>query len=427
MREKFIEELFSLEEGQRARIAGWVYRRRELGGVVFVILRDSTGVVQVVFKKDLLGEEQMRLARRLTIESSLVVEGVIHRDERAPGGMELHATNLQVFNLAEDFPLKKDTSKEVLFDYRHLHLRSRKVQALLKIRRTFIRSLLDWYDDHGFTRVEAPTFVQAAVEGGATLFKLDYFGRDAYLTQSSQFYLEALIFAFDNVYTIQPSFRAEKSRTRRHLTEFWHFEAEMAWATLEDMMDVVEDSLKYACERTYEECEGELNLLGRKFEPPSGEFPRISYDEAIEIARRKGVSINWGEDLSTEAERAISLEFSEPVFVTRYPKATRAFYHKVDPEDDRKVLCADLLAPEGIGEIVGGGQRIDDLDELVKRIREENLNPEDYYWYLDLRRYGSVPHSGFGLGVDRTVWWISGAETVRDVIPFPRTPTRLKP
>ncbi|RLG46747.1 MAG: asparagine--tRNA ligase, partial [Thermoproteota archaeon] len=240
-------------------------------------------------------------------------------------------------------------------------------------------------------------------------------------------YLEALIYAFENVYTIQPSFRAEKSRTRRHLTEFWHVEAEMAWCDLGGVMDVVEGLVHHMAEKVAEECQEELEILGRRFEPPPRPFPRISYDEAVEIARRKGVDIEWGDDFGTEAERAVSTEFDAPVFVHRYPKRAKAFYHMPDPERPEVVLCVDLLAPEGIGEIVGGGQRIHEEDLLLRRIREEGLNPKDYSWYVDLRRYGSVPHGGFGLGLERTVRWFAGLPHVRDAIPFPRTVTRLFP
>lgn len=423
----YIRELSGLEEGTKVKISGWVHRKSELGGIVFIRVRDSSGSVQVVVKEGEVSERELELARNIGIEASLIVEGSLRRDPRAPSGVEVIASSIRSVGDSKDFPIKPGVSEEFLLDNRHLYIRSTKMRSALLVRREVMRATEEWFTMNGFVRIEAPTFVGAAVEGGATLFQVPYFGRKAYLTQSSQFYLEAAIFAFENVYTIQPSFRAEKSRTRRHLTEFWHAEAEMAWADLSGMMDVVESLIKYIVEKTVERASEALEVLGRKLEPIDGSFPRITYDEALEIARKKGVEIEWGEDFGTEAERAISLEFDLPVFVTHYPKKAKAFYHKPDPRRPEVVLCADLLAPEGIGEIVGGGQRIDSEEELLARIREEGLDPADYGWYIDLRRYGSVPHSGFGLGIERTVRWIAGLPHIRDAIPFPRTPTRLYP
>ncbi len=426
-RTHFVKELWSLDEGEEVSLQGWVYRRSELGGLLFLRLRDSTGAVQVVFKEGNLPKERVDEARKAGIESSIWVKGVVRRDPRAPGGVEVVARDFRLIGPSENYPIRPGAGEEFLLDNRHLHIRSTYMRNVLKVREVVISAVDRWFRENGFVRVEAPTFVGAAVEGGATLFEVPYFGRKAYLTQSSQFYLEALIFAFENVYTIQPSFRAEKSRTRRHLTEFWHAEAEMAWADLDGMMDVVESLITYVTHEVVDKASENLKALNRKFNPVEERFPRISYDEAVDIAQSKGVDISWGDDLGTEAERTISLEFDVPVFVHRYPKEAKAFYHKPDPNRGEVVLCADLLAPEGIGEIVGGGQRIEDLDELLGRIREEGLNPDDYQWYLDLRRYGSVPHSGFGLGVERLVRWITGIGHVRDAIAFPRTPTRLYP
>lgn len=423
----YIRELMDLEEGTKVKIAGWVHRRSELGGIVFIRIRDSTGSVQVVVREGEVSDKDLELARNAGIEASVVVEGTLRKDPRAPSGIEVMASSIKLVGESKDFPIKPGVSDEFLLDNRHLHIRTTKMRNALIVRREVMRAAEEWFTSNNFIRVEAPTFVGAAVEGGATLFEVPYFNRKAYLTQSSQFYLEAAIFAFENVYTIQPSFRAEKSRTRRHLTEFWHAEAEMAWADLRGMMDVVESLVKYIVEKTVERASEALRALGRNLEPIEESFPRITYDEAIEIARRKGVEIEWGEDFGTEVERAISLEFDVPVFVTHYPKEAKAFYHKPDPSRPEVVLCADLLAPEGIGEIVGGGQRIDSEEELLMRIKEEGLNPDDYSWYIDLRRYGSVPHSGFGLGIERTVRWIAGLSHIRDAIPFPRTPTRLYP
>ncbi len=414
-------------EGQEVGLAGWVYRYRDLGSVIFIVLRDATGIIQAVVRSEEVDPDSWEAAKKADVEASVKLAGVVRLDPRAPGGVEIGVTRVRLVGESPDFPIKKDTGVEFRLDKRHLDIRSRRMWAALKIRAEFIAGLREWFDSNGFVSVEAPTFVSAAVEGGATLFELDYFGRKAYLTQSSQFYLEAAIFTFEKVYTIQPSFRAEKSRTRRHLTEFWHAEAEMAWHDLDAMMDVAEALVDHAVQRVYENRKEELEILGRKFEPPQRPYPRISYDEAIDIAQSKGVQIEWGDDMSTEAERVVSLEFDRPVFVHRYPKQAKAFYHAPDPARPEVVLCADLLAPEGIGEIIGGGQRIHSYDELVARIEEEGLRVEDYDWYLDLRRYGSVPHAGFGLGVERTVRWIAGLPHIRDAVAFPRTPTRLTP
>ncbi len=426
-RTHFIQELQGLKEGDTVKIAGWIYRKSELGGVVFLRLRDSTGVVQVVAKEGSMSKEEVESARQADIESSLLVEGRIRKDPRSPTGIEILASRIKVVGESHDFPIKPDSGEEFLLDNRHLHIRTTKMRNTLLIRKEVLRAAEEWFIKNGFVRFEGPTFVGTAVEGGATLFEVPYFNKKAYLTQSSQFYLEAAIFAFENVYTIQPSFRAEKSRTRRHLTEFWHAEAEMAWADLNGMMDVAESLTRYISQKVVERAGHILEALNRKFEPPDNRFPRITYDEAIEIARKKEVSIEWGDDLGTETERVISLEFDLPVFITKYPKKAKAFYHKPDPKRPDVVLCADLLAPEGIGEIIGGGQRINSEEELLMRLREENLNPSNYKWYLDLRKYGSVPHSGFGLGIERTIRWIAGLPHIRNAIPFPRTPTRLYP
>ena len=423
----YIAELRGLEEGENVRLAGWVQRKSELGGIVFIRMRDATGSVQVVLREGNLSEQELTAARGAGIEASIIVEGSLRRDPRAPGGLEVIASKFILVGDSKDFPIKPGVGEEFLLDNRHLHIRTTRMRNALMIRMEVMRATEEWFVKNGFVRVEAPTFVGAAVEGGATLFEVPYFGKKAYLTQSSQFYLEAAIFSFENVYTIQPSFRAEKSRTRRHLTEFWHAEAEMAWADLNGMMDVVESLVKYIVEKVVERASDKLEALGRRMEAIEGRFPRITYDEALELAKRKGAEIEWGEDFGTEVERLISLEFDLPVFVTHYPKKAKAFYHKQDPKRPEVVLCADLLAPEGIGEIVGGGQRIESENELISRIVEEGLNPEDYKWYLDLRRYGSVPHSGFGLGIERTVRWIAGLPHIRDAIPFPRTPVRLYP
>ncbi|MEM4501638.1 MAG: asparagine--tRNA ligase, partial [Thermofilaceae archaeon] len=338
---------------------------------------------------------------------------------------------LEIVGPSRNFPISKDYSREFLLDVRHLWVRSRRMQAILKIRHTVFGAIHDYFRSHGYYEVQAPMFITAAVEGGATLFPVKYVDDSTvYLTQSSQFYLEALIFSLEKVYTIAPSFRAEKSRTRRHLTEFWHCEAEEAWAGLDDIMRVEEELVWHAVEKVLEQNQEELKLLGRDVkklelcEPP---FYKISYDEALEMLEGKGFKLQWGEDFGADEERVIVEEFDKPVFVHRFPVRAKAFYHKNDPNRPEVTLSADLLAPEGYGEIVGGGERIDKLEELLAKIREFGLRPEDYEWYIDLRRYGSVPHAGFGLGVDRLVMWIAGLDHIVDALPFPRTLRRAYP
>jgi len=419
-------EVFRAEDGLKVTVRGWVYRFRDLGDKVFLVIKDSTGIVQAVFSGELANK-----AREADIESSVVVSGSVRTDRRAPGGKEILGDYVELVGESQNFPITKDFSRDFLLDVRHLWVRSRRMQAVLKIRHTVFGALHEYFRNRGYYEVQAPMFITAAVEGGATLFPVKYVdGSTVYLTQSSQFYLEALIFSLEKVYTVAPSFRAEKSRTRRHLTEFWHCEAEVAWAGLEDIMKVEEEAVWHVVEKVLEVNQDELKLLGRDAErlerckPP---FYRVSYDEALEILERKGVKVAWGEDLGADEERALVEEFDKPVFVHRYPEKAKAFYHKSDPERPEVTLSADLLAPEGYGEIIGGGERIERLNELVDKIKRFGLKPEDYEWYLDLRRYGSVPHAGFGLGVDRLVMWVAGLEHIVDALPFPRTVRRVHP
>lgn len=419
-------DVFKMEDGSRVTVRGWVYRFRDLGDKVFILVRDSSGIVQAVFS----GEHADR-ARLADIESSVIVSGIVKSDARAPGGKEIVGGEVVVVGESHGFPITKDASREFLLDVRHLWVRSRRMQAVLKIRHTVFGALHEYFRKNGYYEVQAPMFITAAVEGGATLFPVKYVdGSTVYLTQSSQFYLEALIYSLEKVYTIAPSFRAEKSRTRRHLTEFWHCEAEVAWAGLEDIMRIEEELVWYAVERVLDSNQDELKLLGRRTEPLERcrpPFYRISYDEALEILERKGLKVEWGEDLGADEERALVEEFDKPVFVHRYPERAKAFYHKSDPKRPEVTLSADLLAPEGYGEIIGGGERIEKLEELVDKIKRFGLRPEDYEWYLDLRRYGSVPHAGFGLGIDRLVMWVAGLDHIVDAVPFPRTVRRAYP
>ncbi|RLE70268.1 MAG: asparagine--tRNA ligase [Thermoprotei archaeon] len=421
-----IREVLRMKDGCRVAVRGWVYRWRDLGSKVFVVVRDSTGIIQAVF-----AGEAADGAREADIEAAVVVEGVLKSDPRAPGGREIVGEKIAIIGPSHSFPITRDVSREFLLDVRHLWIRSRRMSAVMKVRHTVFGALHEYFRSRGYYEVQCPMFITAAVEGGATLFQLDYVdGSKVYLTQSSQFYLEALIYSLEKVYTIAPSFRAEKSRTRRHLTEFWHCEAELAWASLEDVMKVEEELVWHVIQKVLEENREELSMLGRKVEllerckPP---FYRISYDEAVEILQNRGIKVEWGEDFGADEERELVKEFDKPVFVHRYPERVKAFYHKSDPKRPEVTLSADLLAPEGYGEIIGGGERISELGELLEKIKRFGLRPEDYEWYIDLRRYGSVPHAGFGLGVDRTVMWIAGLDHIVDAIPFPRTIRRVYP
>jgi asparaginyl-tRNA synthetase len=422
-----ISEALNKGEG-RVTVRGWVYRKRVLKEKIFIVLRDSTGILQLV-----LPREKFRVAEDLNLESSLVVTGVLVKEPRAPGGVELHVESIDWTHIGEPYPINEDAAvadSEYLLDVRHLWLRSRKMQAVLKIRHTVFGAIHEYFRKNGFYEVQAPMFITAAVEGGATLFKVDYFGRTVYLTQSSQFYLEALIYSLEKVYTVAPSFRAEPSRTRRHLTEFWHAEMEIAWAGMEDAIKVGEELITHVVNKVLEERQAELKLLGRNTEmlerakPP---FYRVSYDEAVEILQKKGIQINWGDDIGADEERALTLEFDKPIVLYGFPEKLKAFYHRNDPKRPEVTLSFDVLLPEGYGEVIGGGERIYDAKELVDKIIRFGLNPADYQWYIDLRRYGSVPHAGFGLGVDRLTMWIVGADHIRDVVPFPRDIRRTRP
>jgi len=423
-------EVGRLQDGTKVELIGWLRSRRVHGKLLFLDLRDSTGVVQVTVRVSSLPEQGFAKAASAGRESALKVVGLVRHDERAPGGVEVSGTDIEVISPSvAEFPVKKGVGPKFLSLNRHLAVRSPKATAVLRFRATLVKCLREWFDREGFVEVHCPTFITAAVEGGATLFNVDYFGKKVFLTQSVQFYQEAAIYALEKVYSVQPSFRAEKSKTRRHLTEFWHVEAEMAHAGLEELLKVVERLVGEASTEAVRRSANELRVLDRKvdvskLEPP---YQRVRYSEALEILERRGVSVAWGSDLGADEERVLTMEFETPFFLTHFPKQAKAFYHKLDPSTPGLTLSADLLAPAGYGEIVGGGQRIHDHDELLSRIKEEGLNPEDYRWYLDLRKYGSVPHCGFGLGLERLVQWLLGLKNIRSAAMFPRTPTRIYP
>jgi len=425
-----VREVFDLEDGSEIELVGWVRSKRSHGKLVFIDLRDSTGVIQVAVKYGLTNSESFQKSLEAKIESAVRIRGKVKKDPRAPGGVEIQCNSLEILSQSlDDFPIRKGVGLKFLLDNRHLHLRSPRVGAIMKIRAELIDAARRWLKENGFIEINCPTFITAAVEGGATLFKVDYFGKTVYLTQSVQFYQEAAIYSLEKVYSLQPSFRAEMSRTRRHLTEFWHLEVEVAFADLWSIMKVIEELLYNMVKSVCEKCREELKILGREIKPELAEppYPKIKYAEALEILRRKNIELRWGDDFGADEERELSLEFDKPFFVTHYPRESKAFYHMPDPENPSVCLNADLLAPGGYGEIVGGGQRIHDYNLLVERIRENGLNLEDYKWYLDLRKYGSVPHSGFGMGIERVLWWLLKLPHIRSACLFPRTPARIYP
>ncbi len=416
--------------GKEVTLHGWVYRIRTSGKLTFIILRDSTGIVQLLSSTKSLSDDQHRELSNLTVESSLEVSGIVKEDKRAVTGYEVEITSYKIYQRNESFPISRDLGEEFLLDNRHLWLRSREFTAVLKIRSTIFKAFNDFYYENGYYQVQPPIMVSTATEGGSTLFKVPFFGEEVSLSQSSQFYLETFIFSLEKVFTISPSFRAEKSRTRRHLTEYWHAEAEVAWIGNEEMMQVEEKMIEYIVAKVVRENEEELKLLGRDIDflkNIKAPFQRIRYADLMKMAQGWGLNLKYGDDLGADEERDIMVHFDTPIFVTHFPRSLKTFYHLPDPENPEEILCHDLLAPEGYGEILGGGERIWDLKQLEQRMAESNLDTRDYYWYLDLRRYGSVPHSGFGLGLDRLAWWIMKQETIRDAIPYPRTIRRTKP
>jgi asparaginyl-tRNA synthetase len=417
--------------GQQVTIKGWLYNKRDKGRLRFLLLRDGTGIIQAVAFKDEVSPEAFAAASDVTQESSLIATGLIRADSRAPGGYELSLSDLKIVQLAQDYPITpKEHGIDFLMDRRHLWLRSTQQWAILRVRATVIRAIRDWLDGHGFTLVDTPILTPAACEGTTTLFETEYFGEKAYLAQSGQLYNEAAIMAFGRVYCFGPTFRAEKSKTRRHLIEFWMVEPEMAFADLDECMRVEEEFVSYIVQRALEERAEELKILERdtsqlaRVNPP---FPRISYDDALVKLHQAGEELPWGEDFGAPHETILASTVDRPLFVHRYPTQCKAFYMEEEPGNPKLSLSVDLLAPEGYGEIIGGGQRTARLELLERRIQEHNLPREAFEWYLDLRRYGTVPHSGFGLGVERTVTWICGIHHIREAIPFPRTLGRIYP
>ncbi len=419
---------------QEVTVEGWLYNHRESGKILFPIFRDGTGLMQGVVVKSAVPPELFEKARTLTQESSLRVTGKVRAEPRAPGGYELGVTGLEILQLVpadQPYPITpKEHGVEFLMDHRHLWLRSSRQRAILGVRHQIIRACRDFFDDRGFILVDTPILTPSACEGTTTLFEVDYFDQKAYLAQSGQLYSEAAIMSVGKSYCFGPTFRAEKSKTRRHLMEFWMVEPEVAFAHLDDVMQLAEDLVAGVIQRVLEKCRPELETLERdvsKLERCAPPFPRIAYDEAIKILKEKGSEIEWGGDFGGTDETLLAENFDRPVMVHRYPSQVKAFYMKPDPERPELALCVDVLAPEGYGEIIGGSERLADYDLLVKRMEEAKLPRQAFEWYLDLRRYGSVPHGGFGMGIERVVAWICGLDHVRETIPFPRMLNRLTP
>jgi len=424
-----IKQVLSLRSIPKARVRGWVAGKAGVGGIVFVILRDGTGYLQVSAKKGVAEQRVIEGMRQVPRESVVSLSGEAREDKRAPGGVELVAKDFEVISKAEPWPITKTavTSATFLYDMRHLSIRGKKSIATMKIRSEVMGACFDYFRDRGFTLISAPTFVQAAVEGGSTLFEVGYFGKKAYLSQSAQFYEEAALAGLEKVWICQPAFRAEKSRTAKHLTEFWMIEAERAFADQAANMRLQEELVAFIADRVLERRQDELATLGRKFLRPEIPLERISYDDVRKAAEVEGVSFEWGEDIPTEAERLVSLSKSAPFFVTDFPLSARAFYHMTYEDRPQVTKSADLIAPEGFGELATGGQRIAEYYPLLQRIKSQDLPPEAFSWYLDLRKFGMPYHSGFGMGVERVTRWIAGLKNIRSASLFPRTMTRVSP
>ena len=427
-------------DGQSVTLRGWLYNLRESGKLLFPQFRDGSGVIQGVVPKNAVTPEVFEAIKTLTQESSVIVEGKVRADKRAPGGYELDVINVQVVQRvpeSDPYPITpKEHGTEFLMEHRHLWVRSQRQASILRVRAEIIKAVRDFFDERGFTLTDPPILTPAACEGTSTLFPVDYFDEQAYLTQSGQLYIEATAMALGKVYSFGPTFRAEKSKTRRHLTEFWMVEPEIAYAELDDLMDLAEGLISFVVKRCLDRRRADLQAIGRdisKLEKIEAPFPRISYDDAVKNLQEGHVKgaletkFEWGGDLGSPDETYLSAQFDKPVMVHRYPAKVKAFYMEPDPQRPELALCVDVLAPEGYGEIIGGSQRMASHELLVQRIHEHGLPEEAFKWYLDLRKYGSVPHGGFGMGIERVVAWICGLEHVRETIPFPRMLHRLYP
>ena len=419
-------------ESQEVELRGWVYNIRTIGKIWFVILRDGTGLLQGVVVKGEASDETFLLEHELNQEDSIIINGTVRKEPRSVGGYELGVNEIKVVNhVTEEFPISpKEHGADFLMSNRHLWLRSKRQNSIMRIRHQVVKAIRDFFDENGFTLIDSPIFTSNAVEGTTTLFEVDYFERSAYLTQSGQLYQEAGATAFGKTYCFGPTFRAEKSKTRRHLTEFWMVEPEMAYVDLDENMTWAEKLVGFIIQRVLEKCVNDLSVLERditKLESIIPPFPRITYDEAVSLLKDNGSEFVYGSDFGAPDETILSEQFDKPIMIHRWPANIKAFYMKRDSDNPDLALGVDMIAPEGYGEIIGGGQREDDINILIDTIRHHDLPLEPFKWYLDLRKYGSVPHSGFGLGLERTVAWICGTKHIRETIPFPRTMSRIEP
>lgn len=413
--------------GKPVNLRGWIYRTRESKGIVFIVLRDTDGTVQCVVKEDVKGFQD---AQKTLMEASVSLTGKVMKEPRAPSGYEIQVSEFEVIGHAEDFPIKKNQSTELLLDNRHLWVRSRKLTNIFKIRSDVFRAIHDFFHENKFYEIQSPSITGSSCEGGSTLFELNYFGKKAYMTQSWQLYAEALIASLEKIYCIAPSFRAEKSRTRRHLAEYWHAEAEVAWMDHEGNMQLQEDLIWFIIQRVLKNRRKELEDVGRdpkELEVMKPPYQRVKYKDALELIQKDNFKIKYGEDFGADEERSLTKHFKKPFFVVEFPKEAKAFYMKENPEDKKTYLCSDMLAPEGYGEIIGGSEREEDVKKLIERIKKEGGDPKDYDWYLDIRKFGSIPHSGFGMGVERVLMWLCKLDHIRDTIAFPRVMNRVYP
>ncbi len=418
------------KENQIVNIHGWVYRKRNSNKRAFIILRDSTDIIQCIVEKANVDEKTWEAAEKITVESSCEIRGKVKKDERAPTGYEVDVEALKIVGLADPFPITKDQSQEFLYDMRHLWLRSRRLTAIMKIRHEVFGAIDDYYRTRGFYEVAPPILTPTSCEGRLTLFEVKYYDKKMYLTQTWQLYAEVIIQSLEKIYCNSPAFRAEKSKTSRHLSEFYMSEMEAAWEGLDDIIKHGKELVSFIVQRVIERRSKELKLLGqdieklKKIKPP---FPRITYTEALEILKKDGMEVEWGKDLRTIEEDTLMKHFDKPLIVTNYPSDVKAFYMPDDPKNPKTVLCYDMLAPEGYGEIIGGSQRSNDMEEIKRKLERDGERVENYKWYLDSRRFGAVPHAGFGLGVERVVSWICHLDNIKDAIPFPRTIKRAYP
>jgi len=417
--------------GEKVTINGWLYNKRSAGKLQFPIIRDGSGYLQCVVSKKEVSEQAWRAVEEVTQESTVRVTGAVRAEERAPGGVELGVESFEIFQLTQDYPITpKEHGTAFLMDIRHLWLRSSRQHAILRIRHEIEQACRDFFYERDFVLIDSPILTANAAEGTSTLFETDYFGEKAYLSQSGQLYLEPAAAAFGRVYCFGPTFRAEKSKTRRHLTEFWMVEPEVAFLEFDGLQDLAEEFIEWIVDRVLERCKEELKTVERdvsKLENIRRPFPRITYREAIELLTKQGLPVKFGDDLGGDEETVIANAFDRPVMITKYPAAIKAFYMQPDPQDPKLALALDMIAPEGYGEIIGGSQRIHDHDLLLQRLKEHNLPIDRFQWYLDIRKYGTFPHSGFGMGIERVVSWLSGASHLRETIPYPRTLNRIYP